>query len=49
LQVDIGSLSEYADLSPLLRTEIDKVHQLESRARELLEKNERFASHAEII
>jgi len=48
-QVDLGSLSAYADFSPLLTTEVDKVYQLESRARALLEENERFASHVEIV
>jgi len=47
--VDVGSLSAYADVSPLLSREVNKVHQLESQARELLEENERFVSCVEII
>jgi len=46
--IDVGSLSAYTDVSPLLRKEIDKVHQLESQARALLEENERFVANVEI-
>jgi len=46
--VDVGSLSAYANVSSLLSREVDKVRQLESHARELLEENQRFVSHVEI-
>jgi len=49
LPVDFASLSTYTDVSPILGTEIDKVHQLESRTRDLLQENERFASCVEIV